>query len=160
MIVLATGNRSFKILSSTVDIAIGNAFDKAARLLEIIPDPQKGYGAALEAFCKQRLLDTCSRPTPKERCPFPPLAYNLPNPKEQELFSFTGLTAAVHRLTESQKLDDYQRWEIASAFQDAAFAQLELRLKGAMRWCEDRGIVPTSLVAGGGVASNRTLRER
>jgi N6-L-threonylcarbamoyladenine synthase len=158
MVALAISCRSFKILASTVDIAIGNAFDKAARLLQIAPDPTRGYGAALESFCRQDYV--VSHPPSKGRNSYPPLVYSLPNPKQSDLFSFTGLTAAVQRLTESQELTDGDRWTIAGAFQTAAFHQLELRLKGSIEWCRTNSIAPVSLVVSGGVASNETLRQR
>jgi N6-L-threonylcarbamoyladenine synthase len=160
MIVLANSCRSFKILASTVDIAIGNAFDKAARLLKIAPDPTKGYGAALESFCGKEHPISHSPPPSKGRNSYLPLAYNLPNPRQSSLFSFTGLTAAVQRLTESQELTDGDRWTIACTFQTAAFHQLELRLKGSIEWCRANSIAPISLVVSGGVASNEILRQR
>jgi N6-L-threonylcarbamoyladenine synthase len=160
MIVLATSCRSFKILASTVDIAIGNAFDKAARLLQIAPDPTRGYGAALESFCRQEYAVSHSPPPSRGRNSYLPLAYNLPNPRQSNLFSFSGLTAAVQRLTDSRELTDGDRWTIARAFQTAAFRQLELRLKGSIEWCRVNSITPVSLVVSGGVASNETLRQR
>jgi N6-L-threonylcarbamoyladenine synthase len=158
MIVLATSCRKFKILACSVDVAIGNAFDKAARMLGITPDPDRGYGAALEAVCKEEYAGTIV-PSMSNH-PFPPLTYNLPNRLQAELFSFTGLIAAVQRVVESEKVDDHRRRLLARAFQNAAFSQLELKLKGAFEWCEENSIQPKSLVVSGGVASNIALRQR
>lgn len=159
MIVLATSCRQFKILATSLDIAIGNAFDKAARMLGIDPDPNKGYGAALESVCLDQPSGTSEIPR-DEKYPFPPLAYNLPNPWQKEIFSFTGLTAAVQRVAEPRELNPYERWEIAVAFQEAVVSQLELKLKGAIRWCQQNNIDVSSLVVSGGVASNSFLRKR
>lgn len=158
MIVLATSCQNFKILARSVDVAIGNAFDKVARMLDIVPDPGRGYGAALEEVCKATYPEE-SVAAP-QNYPFPPLAYNLPNRLQPELFSFTGLIAAVQRVVESEKLDDRRRWVVARAFENAAFSQLELKLQGALDWCEESGIRPKSLVVSGGVASNINLRQR
>ena len=158
MIVLATSCKSFKILASSVDVAIGNAFDKASRMLGIIPDPKRGYGAALETFCR---TESRVEDVPVVRhYPFPPLAYNLPNPLQPEIFSFTGLIAAVQRVVESHELDDHQRLAVARSFQKAAFSQLMLKLKGSLDWCNENDIQVQSLVVSGGVASNMTLRQR
>jgi N6-L-threonylcarbamoyladenine synthase len=158
MIVLATSYQNFKILACSVDVAIGNAFDKVARMLDIVPDPGKGYGAALEAFCNAKYSEESVAAPPNR--PFSPLAYNLPNRLEPELISFTGLIAAVQRVVESKQLDDRRRWTVARAFENAAFSQLELKLQGALDWCEGNDIRPKSLVVSGGVASNMNLRQR
>jgi N6-L-threonylcarbamoyladenine synthase len=158
MILLATSCQNFKILASSVDVAIGNAFDKVARMLDIAPDPGKGYGAALEVVCNAKYPEEGVAAPPNH--PFPPLAYNLPNRLQPELFSFTGLISAVQRVVESKQLDDHRRWVLARAFENAAFSQLELKLQGALDWCEENGIQPKSLVVSGGVASNMSLRQR
>ncbi|PVF99378.1 peptidase M22, glycoprotease [Serendipita vermifera] len=176
MIVLAYSNRKFKILATSADVAIGNAFDKVARMLHISPDAGKGYGAALEAFCResasQRTTNTPLAESVKGEdkrregggrgAPFSPLVYSLPNLHQPEMFSFTGLTAAVQKVVEAQgaRLDDSLRVAVAHAFQDAAFSQLESKLKSALRFCQANQIPIKSLVVSGGVASNLTLRER
>lgn len=157
MIVLVTSCKGFKILASSVDVAIGNAFDKAARMLGIVPDPRRGYGAALETFC-QTNLPTDDAPVVRHY-PFPPLKYKLPNPLQPEIFSFTGLIAAVQRITESDNMDDHQRLAVARSFQKAAFEQLILKLKGSFDWCKENNIQVESLVVSGGVASNMSLRQ-
>lgn len=48
----------------------------------------------------------------------------------------------------------------AAAFQYAAVLQLEKKLGLALKLCEDRGIEVKTVVASGGVASNRYLRSR
>lgn len=157
MIVLANSCKTFKILATSVDIAIGNAFDKAARMLDIVPDPKKGYGAALETFCRE---ETPIEDVPTTRLqPFPPLSYKLPNPLQPELFSFAGLTAAVQRVVESGEMDRDQRLVVARSFQRAAISQLTLKLKGSLDWCNKNGVKPKALVASGGVASNMELRQ-
>jgi N6-L-threonylcarbamoyladenine synthase len=173
MIVLAYSSRKFKILATSADVAIGNAFDKVARMLHISPDAGNGYGAALEAFCRESASKRATTATPPDEnvkgskrregggAPFSPLVYSLPNPHQPEIFSFTGLTAAVQRIVEAQgELDDSLRVAVAHAFQNAAFSQLESKLKSALRFCQENQIPIKSLVVSGGVASNQILRER
>ncbi|KAG8833979.1 hypothetical protein FRC17_009761 [Serendipita sp. 399] len=140
MVVLVSSCQDFKILASTVDVAIGNAIDKTARNLNILPDPGKGYGYALEMFCASGKPLSCPARDTNMQYPFPPLAYNLPNPTDPRVFSFSGLTAAVERVIRSNDLDEEKRRVLALAFQDAAFAQLELKLRGALQWCQDNAI--------------------
>lgn len=56
--------------------------------------------------------------------------------------------------------DEGLRIAIARGFQEAAVAQLEEKVKLALRWCDKRGVKVNALVASGGVASNMYLRER
>lgn len=56
--------------------------------------------------------------------------------------------------------DEGLRIAIARGFQEAAFGQLEEKVKLALRWCDKRGVKVNGLVASGGVASNMYLRER
>ncbi|KAG8759272.1 hypothetical protein FRC14_006348 [Serendipita sp. 396] len=160
MIVLVSSCQEFKILASTVDVAIGNAFDKTARMLNISPDPGRGYGYALEKFCCSESWMSYHRGKGSTQYPFPPLAHNVPNPTQSHVFSFSGLTAAVDRVIRSNDFDEEGRRVVACAFQDAAFAQLELKLRGALKWCQGKGISIGSVVISGGVASNVTLRQR
>ncbi|CAG7850511.1 tRNA N6-adenosine threonylcarbamoyltransferase, mitochondrial {ECO:0000256/HAMAP-Rule:MF_03179} {ECO:0000256/HAMAP-Rule:MF_03179}; AltName: Full=N6-L-threonylcarbamoyladenine synthase {ECO:0000256/HAMAP-Rule:MF_03179}; AltName: Full=t(6)A37 threonylcarbamoyladenosine biosynthesis protein PIIN_01415 {ECO:0000256/HAMAP-Rule:MF_03179}; AltName: Full=tRNA threonylcarbamoyladenosine biosynthesis protein PIIN_01415 {ECO:0000256/HAMAP-Rule:MF_03179} [Serendipita indica DSM 11827] len=158
MIALVRSATVFKIMASTVDIAIGNAFDKAARLLGVVPDPGKGYGHALEAFCRTgdeagepAHLPTAGRPT------FAPLSYSIPNPHQPSQFSYAGLTSAVQRALRDDTVD---KQGIARAFQNAAFAQLIHKLNNAIQECQRDGVSIQAVVVSGGVASNLTLRQR
>jgi N6-L-threonylcarbamoyladenine synthase len=128
-------------------------------MLKIQADPNKGYGAALESFCLGQPLGTSEFSVDKGY-PFPPLKYSLPNPWQKDIFSFTGLTAAVQRVVESRELNPHERWSTAVAFQEAVISQLELKLKGAIRWCQKNDVDVSSLVVSGGVASNTFLRKR
>ncbi|KAI4521924.1 peptidase M22, glycoprotease [Schizophyllum commune Loenen D] len=154
MIVLATSLNSFQILADTRDSAIGRAFDKVARSLEI----QSGdthLGAALEAFCtKNPTESTSSGPLLKfSRCMPGKLA-----------FSYGGLHSQVDRYLENhggvQNLDVEHRRIVARAFQEAAAEQLAEKLKLALDQCLRRGIQVGDVVASGGVASNAYIRQK
>ncbi len=79
-------------------------------------------------------------------------------------FSFAGLHSAVERFVAARGgadvLDVATRRAVASAFQSAAFDQIEEKLALAFKWCRDQGRPLTHLVVSGGVASNSNLRDR
>lgn len=79
-------------------------------------------------------------------------------------FSFTGLHSAVERFVAArggaEALDVATRRAVASAFQSAAFDQVEEKLVLAFKWCRDQGLHLNHLVVSGGVASNLNLRDR
>lgn len=79
-------------------------------------------------------------------------------------FSYGGLLSAVQRFVQqagpTATEDTQVRAAIALAFQQAAVAQLEKKIGLALQLCVDRGIHVSTLVASGGVASNKFLRKR
>lgn len=157
---LARSPHSFKQLSTTLDLAIGNVYDRCSKYLEIPPDPRLGRGAALEHFA--RTIPSTPRSTPTQKYPFLPLIYQPSCRGKLESMSFTGLDTAVRRSIEAslEPLADDQRLHIAQAFQDAAATLVCEKVRLALRWCSDHEENVTSLVASGGVASNLYLRER
>jgi len=79
-------------------------------------------------------------------------------------FSYGGLLSAVQRYIEQMGVEATNRGPvqaaIAYAFQHAAVLQLEKKISLALRLCEKQGFQVRTLVASGGVASNRYLRSR
>jgi N6-L-threonylcarbamoyladenine synthase len=79
-------------------------------------------------------------------------------------FSYGGLLSAVQRYIEQVGVEATNegpvRAAIAYAFQHAAVRQVEKKISLALRICEKQGIQVRTLVASGGVASNRYLRSR
>ncbi|KAI5835837.1 peptidase M22, glycoprotease [Schizophyllum commune Tattone D] len=154
MIVLATSLNSFEILADTRDSAIGRAFDKVARSLEIASGDTH-LGAALEAFCSEGPTESASSG--------PPLKFSRCMPGKLA-FSYGGLHSQVDRYLENhdgvQNLDVDHRRVVARAFQEAAAEQLAEKLKLALDQCLRRGIQVGDVVASGGVASNTYIRRR
>ncbi|KAG8936793.1 hypothetical protein FRC02_011372 [Tulasnella sp. 418] len=167
MMVLAQSPTSFKIIASTGDTSIGQAFDRVARNLDVpwyitIPsadgEPQRkmlGPGAALEQLALS---------TPSSGQPIPYIA-PFPIPQRGLLaLSYSGPSSYVTRLIESltpeQREDEGMRIAIARRWQESAVGQLEEKLALALKQLELEGINVTSLVVSGGVASNMFLRER
>ncbi|KAL1748632.1 glycoprotease family-domain-containing protein [Schizophyllum fasciatum] len=153
MLVLATSFDSFEILADTRDAAVGRAFDKVARSLEI-EGGNTHLGAALEHFCCAEEGASSSKSELKfSRCMPGKLA-----------FSYGGLHSQVDRYLEQhggvQNLDVAHRKVVARAFQEAASEQLAEKLKLALEQCSRRGIHVQNVVASGGVASNSYIRRK
>ncbi len=126
----------YRLLGDTLDDAVGEAFDKTAKLMGI---PYPG-GAVLA-----QLADECSQ-TP----------YVFPRPMTDRPgldFSFSGLK--THALTvwnqSAKQMQD--RNEIAKAFQNAVVETLIIKCKRAL---EQTGY--KRLVVAGGVGANKALR--
>ena len=132
----------YHALGGTIDDAVGEAFDKTAKLLGL------GYpgGPALERL---------ARAGDPGRVPLPSPMVGRPGCD----FSYSGLKTAVrHRIREMSPLSDADRADIAAAFQAAAVRTLIDRSRNAITWFRDRHGEGLPFVAAGGVAANRALR--
>ncbi|MGH7609842.1 MAG: tRNA (adenosine(37)-N6)-threonylcarbamoyltransferase complex transferase subunit TsaD [Candidatus Dormibacteria bacterium] len=125
-----------ELLGATRDDAVGEAFDKVARMLGL------GYpgGPAIDRVADQG----------------DPRRYRLPRPLLPDFgFSFSGLKTAVLYLTrELGELEPGQVADIAAGFRLAAAETLCAQLEAAV---EHTG--SSRVVLAGGVASNRLLRQ-
>ena len=126
------GVGEYRRLATTIDDAVGEAFDKAAKLLGL------GYpgGPALEPRGRRRS---------ERRSVAAPLVGS------DEPFSFAGLKSAVQRAVAS---GDYRPADIAASFQQAVVDHMVDRTALALDRTE-----AASLVVAGGVAANRAVRE-
>jgi len=128
----------YRILGESLDDAVGEAFDKTAKLMGL---PYPG-GPELAA-----LADSVAQ----SRFEFPRPMTNRPGLD----FSFSGLkTAALNIVRQHEPLDHKLRAEIAFAFQQAVVDTLRIKCKRALA---ETGY--QSLVIAGGVGANRRLRE-
>ncbi len=128
------GVGEYKRLATTIDDALGEAFDKTAKILGL------GYpgGPAVERLAAE------GNPT----------AVPLPRPlkgSSEPHFSFSGLKSAVLRAKESGEHKDE---DIAASFQQAAVECLLDRLVQAIGASNP----VDTLVVAGGVAANQTIR--
>jgi len=125
------------LLGETRDDAVGEAFDKVAKLLGL---PYPG-GPALSKIAERG----------------DPRAVGFPRPMQEEPgfdFSYSGLKTAVALEVESRRsLDDAAVADIAASFEAAATEVLVSRARRALR---EQGIGRLAVV--GGVAANRLLR--
>ncbi|ALP52152.1 tRNA threonylcarbamoyl adenosine modification protein TsaD [Candidatus Tenderia electrophaga] len=138
MLVRVDGVGRYALLGDTVDDAVGEAFDKTAKLLGL------GYpgGPAISRLAEQG---------DPERFQFPRPMTNRPGLD----FSFSGLkTFAVNTL--AQNGDDAQtKADIARAFEEAVAETMAIKCRRAL---EHTGL--KRLVLAGGVSANRRLRRR
>ncbi|EJL24861.1 tRNA (adenosine(37)-N6)-threonylcarbamoyltransferase complex transferase subunit TsaD [Novosphingobium sp. AP12] len=133
-ILLVEGVGQFRRLATTIDDALGEAFDKSAKVLGL------GYpgGPALERLA----LEGNAK---KVRLPRPLKGSDEPH------FSFAGLKSAVLRAKQSGEHSDA---DIAASFQQAAIDCLVDRLTRALA-----KVGPiNALVVAGGVAANKAIR--
>lgn len=141
----------YRILAKTQDDALGEALDKAARMLGL------GYpgGEILEKMAKFG----------------DPKSYVLPMPMSQSpdkhSFSYSGLKTALLRLSASEgqsligdapTLSKQQICDLAASFQNRAFQHLERVVIRSIRDGEHKNV--RDLLVGGGVAANMELRNR
>lgn len=130
----------YELLGDTLDDAVGEAFDKTAKLMGL-PYP----GGALLA----KLADQCTLANARLFPPFPRPMTDRPGVD----FSFSGLkTHALTAWNHSNK-DEMAREGIAKAFQDAVIETLMIKCRRAL---EKTG--HSSLVVAGGVGANQALR--
>ncbi|MCG6976685.1 MAG: tRNA (adenosine(37)-N6)-threonylcarbamoyltransferase complex transferase subunit TsaD [Acidiferrobacterales bacterium] len=137
MIADVQGLGQYSILGESVDDAVGEAFDKTAKLLGL------GYpgGPAISQHAEAGRADV----------------YRFPRPMTDRPgldFSFSGLKTAVATELEGLALTDQVIADIARAFQEAAVDTLVIKCRRAL---EQTG--RTQLVVAGGVSANRHLRD-
>lgn len=133
--------QSYEYLGRTRDDAVGEAFDKVARMLDL-PYPGGPHISRLAEEAR------ASRRDSKLKLPRPMLHENNLD------FSFAGLKTAVLRLVEAEKnpSNDFKR-EIARAFEDAA---ADVLVQKTFRAAEEHGV--KTVVVGGGVSANAFIR--
>lgn len=151
-LLLVRGVADYAVLGGTLDDALGEAYDKTARLLGLRVGG--GGGPALEK------LATRGNPS---AIPFP-----VPMAKRPDCnFSFAGLKTsvrtAIDRLggDEAVRASDALTADVAASFQETAVRHLEQRVTRAIAVCAAAhpGEMDT-LVVSGGVAANRVIRAR
>ena len=125
----------YRRIATTIDDALGEAFDKTAKILGL------GFpgGPAVERLARDG----------------DPRAVPLPRPlvgSGEPHFSFAGLKSAVLRARDAEK---YARADIAASFQQAAIDCVTDRLEHALDAMEPVG----TLVVAGGVAANASVRD-
>ncbi len=127
----------YKILGESLDDAVGEAFDKTAKLLGL-PYPGGPELAAMAATVARTELK------------FPRPMIDRPGLD----FSFSGLkTFALNTINRLSPLDDQKKAEIALAFEQAVVDTLRIKCKRALELTGYK-----SLVVAGGVGANQRLR--
>ena len=139
LIIRADDFGKYKVLGQSRDDAVGEAFDKVAKLLDL------GYPGG------PKIEELATRGDPN--------AFNFPRPmtKEPHLnFSFSGLkTAVLYAFRSEKNPSDTFKADLAASFQEAVTDTLFLKSQLAIA---QNGL--DQLVIGGGVASNKYIRKR
>ena len=137
------GIGDYLLIGTTADDAIGEAFDKTAKLLGL------GYpgGPLVEKEAAQGDAERFALPRPM-------VGRNDAN------FSLSGLKTALR--LEAQKiapLSDQDVADLCASFQQAVTDVVTDRLRTGLRLFQERVGTPTALVCAGGVAANQAIRK-
>lgn len=130
----------YERVGQTRDDAVGEAFDKVARLIGL-PYPGGPEISRLAAEGRQQHL--------------PPFKADLPRPmiNSDDLdFSFSGLKTAVRYAVEDKNLSDDSKKALSRDFEDAVRDVLIKKTKGAVDKYEAQ-----TIIIGGGVSANKFL---
>ncbi|MDR1300160.1 MAG: tRNA (adenosine(37)-N6)-threonylcarbamoyltransferase complex transferase subunit TsaD [Candidatus Nomurabacteria bacterium] len=141
----------YETVGQTVDDAVGEAFDKVAKIIGL----SYPGGPSIAAAAAKGDMDKYHLPKPR-----------LDNPLN---FSFSGLKTAVLRAVQAavgvdhtfpshllaEKLTDEQRRDFAASFQKTAVEVLVEKMVAAAERYQ-----PKSVCLAGGVAANKSLREK
>ncbi len=142
-IMLMRGHGDYQLIGETLDDAVGEAFDKVARLIGLsYPGGPKVSKLALTGN---------------------PRAYPLPRPmlaSKNFNFSYSGLKTAVLYLIRdltggTRELTDTEKADIAASFQEAA---VDVLIQKTKRAASELNV--TAILLSGGVSANTLLRER
>lgn len=138
----------YQLLGTTIDDAIGEAFDKVAKLLGL------GYpgGPYVEAYAAKGDATRFKLPRPmkgRNNCDF----------------SFSGLkTAVLHAAKAIEPVAEQDKYDICAAFQAAAADVLADRVKRAMlKFRQNLGVADDKkfpLIIAGGVAANKAIAHK
>ncbi len=136
MLVLVEGLRAYCVLGSTLDDALGEAYDKVGKLVGL------GFpaGAAVDKLASSGN----------------PLAFPLTSPMADASldFSFSGLKTAVLYAMRGRTAADLSHSDLLASFQEAALKSVTGKVERALAATSAQAVV-----AAGGVAANSRLRE-
>lgn len=142
-LVLIRESLNYEIVGNTKDDAVGEAFDKVARILGL----QYPGGPLISKLAEKERIEF-----PNKVPPFP-----LPRPMihSHDLnFSFSGIkTAVLYTVQKIPEMTDAVRQEISREFEDAV---LEVIIKKTSEAIEQFGA--QTIIIGGGVSANKKMR--
>lgn len=146
----------YELVGQTRDDAVGEAFDKVARMLDL---PYPG-GPEISRLAEEsrdhalrRRLGTGSEEAEKESAE---ILFKLPRPMLRDAtcdFSFAGLKTAVLYLLKDKKISEKDKKHLAREFEDAV---ADVLWKKTARALDETGA--RTLAIGGGVSANRHIR--
>ncbi|HUW24228.1 MAG TPA: tRNA (adenosine(37)-N6)-threonylcarbamoyltransferase complex transferase subunit TsaD [Patescibacteria group bacterium] len=153
-LVLMKDHGRYQVLGETLDDAVGEALDKAARILRL------GYpgGPIIERLTEQALPSSKFKVQSFDKAQDKSVKFLLTPPLRERgnlNFSYSGLKTQflylVQKMSETELGQNLA--DLAAAFQEAAFEQLIRKTSDAIEIHQ-----PKTLLCGGGVIANRYLR--
>jgi len=142
-LVLIKDNLQYEIIGNTCDDAVGEAFDKVARMLGL---PYPGGKIISDLAEKER------KEFPDKKTPYP-----LPRPmihSKNLNFSFSGLkTAVLYTLKKLPEITNQIKQEISLEFENAVLDVLTSKVSQAVEEYN-----PQTFIIGGGVSANPKIR--
>ncbi|XP_010056332.2 probable tRNA N6-adenosine threonylcarbamoyltransferase, mitochondrial isoform X1 [Eucalyptus grandis] len=157
LLILARSLGQYVQLGTSIDDAIGEAYDKTAKWLGL--DMRRSGGPAVEQLALEGDAESVKFSTPMKQ-------------HKDCNFSYAGLKTQVRLAIESRKInaqipissattqDRSDRADIAASFQRVAVLHLEERCERAIDWAMEMEPSLKYLVVSGGVASNKYVRSR
>ncbi|MDE2030465.1 MAG: tRNA (adenosine(37)-N6)-threonylcarbamoyltransferase complex transferase subunit TsaD [Alphaproteobacteria bacterium] len=142
-LLLVRGVGDYELLGRTIDDAVGECFDKCAKML--------GLGYPGGPLVEQAARDGNAK------------AFDLPRPmvgREGCDFSFSGLKTAVRTALEGRENTQAFVADMAASLQAAIADSIADRVRHAFAMLDERGENVTAFVTAGGVAANQVLRAR
>ena len=137
-LILMEDHYKFKKLGATLDDAVGECYDKVARVIDV---PYPG-GPVIDKLAHEGQA-----------------TYDLPLPLNDNTynFSFSGLKSAVINLVhnETQRGNEIRKADLATSFQNVV---VEVLVKKTFKAINEYNI--KNVIVAGGVAANKGLRER
>lgn len=143
--IAAHGLGKYKIIGQTVDDAVGEAFDKVGKMMDI----DFPAGPQIEILATKGKHDRFSFPRPMQF-------------SKDANMSFSGLKTAVRlQIEKLGKLSAQDKCDIAASFQESVKDILTSKVKNAIKIYEenfdDKSSMHKKLVVGGGVAANQHI---
>ncbi len=139
-LVLVKGIGDYEVVGETLDDAIGEAYDKVGRMLDL------GYPAGPVVTEMAKKGNSLKYPLP------------IPLHKRDDTmnFSFSGLKTAVYYLVtrELKELSKQDIYDVSASFEFSAITHLQEKLEIAIKKYTTKGIL-----VGGGVGASVTVRE-
>lgn len=136
-LVLMKGDYDFEVLGSTLDDAIGECFDKIARIIGL----KYPGGPNVEKYAKE------GKPT-----------YEMPLPMNDDSlnFSYSGLKSYIINLVhnETQRGNEINPYDLARSFQDVAVDELVRKTRLAIERYSAK-----NMIVAGGVSASEYIRE-
>jgi len=142
-IYLMQNSNQIRLLGESVDDAIGEAFDKTAKLLGL------GYPGGLEIEKRAKIGDENFFVLP------------MPLTKEKNFnFSFSGIKTHINILTKKNKIDDIFINNLSASFQKTVTEIIITKIKTGLMILKEKGIVINSISVVGGVSNNKYIRKK